>query len=53
MKVLSLIEPWATLIKEGKKSSKQEVGRHLIEVNFTFMQVAKKLKGVMNTQKNC
>ena len=52
MRFLSIIEPWETLIKEEKKSLKQEVGRHPIEVNFTFMQVTKRLKGMIHTQVN-
>lgn len=28
---------------------KQEAGRHPIEVNFTFMQVTKRLKGMIHT----
>lgn len=39
MKVLSLKEPFATLILNEKKVLKLEVGKHLIVVNYIFMQV--------------
>lgn len=39
MKVLSLTEPYAALIKERKKKQKQEVGKHHIEANYIYMQV--------------
>lgn len=37
MKVLSLTEPYATLIKEGYKKMKLEVLKQIIEGNFIYM----------------
>lgn len=42
MKVLSIIEPWASLIANGKKVLKQEVGKLHIGVSYIFMQVRKR-----------
>lgn len=38
-KVLSLTEPYATLIKEGKRELKPEAGKPPIEENFISMPV--------------
>ena len=42
MKVLSIKAPFATLIKEGKKKQKREVGKHLIVANYIYTQVVQK-----------
>ena len=52
MKVLSLTEPYATLIKEKTKKSKQEVGKLLIEVNCIFTPVVQEFLKNMKKIKN-
>ena len=42
MKVLSIIEPWATLIKEKKKYIETRTWKQVIGVNYIFMQVKRK-----------
>ena len=49
MKVLSLTEPYATIIKAGKKQSKHEVGKLITEASYIFMQVL--LKFQKNTER--
>lgn len=44
MKVLSLTEPYATIIKEGKKKLKHEAGKLITGVNYIFMQVLQKFQ---------
>ena len=44
MKVLSLTEPYATIIKKGKKTLKHEVGKQIIEESYIFMQVLLKFQ---------
>lgn len=44
MKVISIKEPFATLIMNGSKKSRQEVGKLIIEVKSLFMQAVIQLK---------
>lgn len=44
MKVLSIKEPWASLIMNGTKKLKLEVGKLNIEEKFIFMLVYLKQK---------
>lgn len=42
MKVLSIIEPWATLIKENKKYIETRTWKQAIGENYIFIQVKRK-----------
>lgn len=52
MKVLSIIEPWATLIKEGKKVIETRSWKTSYRGELYIHASNKKLKGVMRTQMN-
>ncbi len=39
MKVLSIKEPFASLISLGIKKLKQEAGKQIIKVKYTFMHL--------------
>ncbi len=44
MKVLSIIEPWATLIASKQNTLKHVAGKHHTEESYIYMQAKKHIK---------